>query len=219
MSLTIQALRRSTSAYTGIRSFASSAVRRAAAAGGEKKSLPWMSSAIYSTALTVTTSTIALCDNDGSNNDDPDFISKIKSKLESTESMDAILSTLGSSAQYIFDSGIPTNLSYGFFAGYISGLALKKLGRIASVSLGMAFLGLQSLAYSGYIDVNHQKIAGEVEKLLDRNQDGKVDVEDVKGVIEEVRKVAEYGLGSGEGGLAVSGGGFGLGFYGGLRSG
>lgn len=188
----------------------------------QNNSLPRMSSALYSTALTVTTSTIALCDNDGSknNDDDQDFISKIKSKLESSElPIDDLLSTLGSSAQSIFDSGIPTNLSYGFFAGYISGLALKKLGRIASVSLGMAFLGLQSLAYAGYIDVNHQKIAGEVEKILDRNQDGKVDVEDVKNVIEEVRKVAEYGLGSGEGGLAVSGGGFGLGFYGGLRSG
>lgn len=183
-------------------------------------SMPLISSALYSTALTLSTTTIVLCDN----GDDQDFISKIKSKIESSsfaspESIDALLSTIGASAQSIFDSGIPTNLSYGFFAGYISGLALKKIGRIASISLGMGFLAMQTLAYKGYIDVNHQKIAGEVEKLLDRNNDGKVDVEDLKGVIEDMQKVAEHNLGTGEGGLAVSGGGFGLGFYGGLRSG
>lgn len=80
---------------------------------------------------------------------------------------------------------------------------------------------MQALAYQGYIDVNHQKIAGEVEKLLDRNKDGKVDAEDLKGVIDDVRKVAGYGLESSgkEGELLVSGSGFSLGFYGGLRSG
>jgi len=78
---------------------------------------------------------------------------------------------------------------------------------------------MQTLAYQGYIVVNHEKISKEVENILDRNNDGKVDVEDLKGVIEDVRKVAEHGLGFSQGGLAVSGGGFGLGFYGGLKSG
>ena len=182
-----------------------------------------MSSILYTTALTVSTTTMTLCESD-----DQDFISKIKSTIESSsltspeETMNTLLSTIGSTAQTAFDSGVPTNLSYGFFAGYVSGLALKKLGRIASVSLGVAFLGLQGLAYSGYIDVNHDKIAYEVEKILDRNKDGKVDVEDLKGVIEDVKSVAGYGLensGKKEGELLVSGSGFGLGFYGGLRSG
>lgn len=181
-----------------------------------------MASALCSTALTTTTTTsIALCDSD------EDFITKIKSKIESSylsdtsksDSMEVLLSTVGASAQSVFDSGIPTNLSYGFFAGYVSGLALKKIGRVASVSLGLGFLGLQALAYQGYIVVDHAKIAGEVERILDRNKDGRVDVEDLRGLIEDVRRVAEHGLGSVEGGLAVSGGGFGLGFYGGLRSG
>eukprot|EP00956_Cyclotella_meneghiniana_P000047 scaffold108_cov23-Cyclotella_meneghiniana.AAC.3 len=186
-----------------------------------------MSSIFYTTALTVsTTTTMTFCE---SNDDDQDFISKIKSTIESSsssltspETMNALLSAIGSMAQSAFDSGVPTNLSYGFFAGYVSGLALKKLGRIASVSLGFAFLGLQGLAYSGYIDVNHDKIAYEVEKILDRNKDGKVDVEDIKGVIDDVKSVAGYGLENGgkkEGELLVSGSGFGLGFYGGLRSG
>ncbi|KAL3804472.1 hypothetical protein HJC23_002511 [Cyclotella cryptica] len=186
-------------------------------------SLPWIASALCSVALTKSTTATAFCDD----NDDRDFIAKIKAKLEAstlsdftkTDSMEALLSKLGNSAQTVFDSGIPTNFSYGFFAGYVSGLALKKIGRAASVTLGVGFLTLQALAYNGYVDVNHEKISKEVEKILDRNQDGKVDAEDLKGVIEEIRKVAEHGLGGGEGGLAVSGGGFGLGFYGGLRSG
>lgn len=155
----------------------------------------------------------------------PNLPATIISSLDQV-SVDALLSKLGSQAQLAINSGIPTNFSYGFFAGYVSGLALKKIGKAASITFGLGFLALQTLAYHGYIDVNHEKISKEVERVLDRNQDGKVDQVDLRNIIEEIRKVAEFGLGGGEeedgsGGskLAVSGGGFGLGFYGGLRSG
>ena len=183
-------------------------------------------------AITSTTTAIALCeDKDDSGNGDDDFIAKIKAKMSSqslpdigdmqnSEVLNTLATTLGSNVSLALSSGIPTDLSYGFFAGYFSGLALKKVGKVASVTLGLGFLGLQTLAYNGYIEVHHEKLQQEVEKLLDRNNDGVVDADDVKSVLEDVRKVAGFGLdGNGDKKLLASGGGFGMGFYGGLRSG
>ncbi|KAL7524193.1 hypothetical protein ACHAWF_000853 [Thalassiosira exigua] len=182
-------------------------------------------SALYSAAA----ATVALCDdkNEGKGNDE-DFISKIRSKMESqsfempdlssNDTVNAIATSLGSQISLVISSGIPTDISYGFFAGYFSGLALKKMGKIASVTLGASFLALQTLAYHGYVDVHHEKLQKKVEELLDRNNDGVVDGEDLMGALEEVKKVAGFGLGDNKS-LAASGGGFGLGFWGGLRSG
>mmetsp|Transcript_12382 Transcript_12382/g.26996 ORF Transcript_12382/g.26996 Transcript_12382/m.26996 type:complete len:270 (+) Transcript_12382:115-924(+) len=177
----------------------------------------------------------ALCQsrNDDDNNDQ-DFFSKIKSKMEEgslskifsldDETVNSILTTVGSKAQSAIDSGIPGNLSYGFLMGYLSGLALKKVGKMASIGLGLSFVALQSLAYSGYIEVNHEKLEKELyEKVLDRNKDGKVDSEDLRSILEDVKKIVAHGLLEGESGenskAIAGGGGFGLGFLGGLRSG
>mmetsp|Transcript_31222 Transcript_31222/g.66054 ORF Transcript_31222/g.66054 Transcript_31222/m.66054 type:complete len:260 (+) Transcript_31222:43-822(+) len=183
---------------------------------------------------TLSTATIVLCENNNNSDDDENFISKLKSKLQNqsipTMDIDAIATSLGSSITSILtsrtldsviSSGIPTDLSYGFFAGYFSGLALKKIGRVAGVALGASFLALQTLAYAGYIDVHHEKLQEEVEGLLDRNQDGVVDAEDLRRVLGDVKKVAGFGLedGASDAKLMASGGGFGLGFWGGLRSG
>ena len=169
---------------------------------------------------------MTLCDNKNSGGDDEDIISKIRSKIESqsfpdlqnNDTLNSIATTIGSEISTAISSGIPTDLSYGFFAGYFSGLALKKVGRVASVTLGMSFLALQTLAYHGYIDVHHEKIQKQVEELLDRNNDGVVDGEDLKSLVEEVKKVAGFGLEDNKQ-LMASGGGFGMGFLGGLRSG
>ena len=94
------------------------------------------------------------------------------------------------------------------------------------------------MAYNGYIDVNHDKLGRQIEEILDRNGDGKVDTEDLERVVEEVKRVVGFGLlddneededgkeeEGGEGGKKIKakamagGGGFGLGFLGGLRSG
>ena len=203
---------------------------------GRSTILGVLTSLAYTTA---TTTSIALCENkkddNNSNNDDQDFISKIKSKLESqsfddltnniqidNETLNSILTSLGTQISKSLSSGIPTDISYGFIAGYFSGLALKKIGKVASITLGMSFMALQTLAYSGYIDVHHDKLQKQVESILDRNNDGVVDGEDVKSILEEVRKVAGFGLeedGGNDKKLLASGGGFGMGFYGGLRSG
>lgn len=189
-----------------------------------------LTSLAYS-SLSITTTT-ALCDTSGNSNtnndggDDQDFISKIRSildsqsfplDLENNQALNSILSSMGGQVSTAISSGIPTDLSYGFFAGYFSGLALKKIGKVASITLGISFLALQTLAYNGYIEVHHEKLQKEVEQLFDRNGDGVVDGQDIKSALEEVRKVAGFGLEDKN--LVASGGGFGMGFWGGLRSG
>jgi len=207
------------------------------------------SSALYGAASAARTNeTPALCSNNkddtsSNSNDDEDFISKVKAKINSQSiaelssslpanmNMDELLSTLGSQAQLALNSGIPTNLSYGFFAGYLSGFALKKIGRAASLTFGVGFVILQTLAYQGYVDVNHDKLAKQIEGVLDRNGDGVVDGEDLRSVVDELRRVVGFGIeagkeGEGEDGrnddqvkAIAGGGGFGMGFLGGLRSG
>lgn len=208
------------------------------------------SSALYGAAAAAasaarTNETPALCSSNNSNsNDDEDFISKVKAKINSQSiaelssslpanmNMDELLSTIGSQAQLALNSGIPTNLSYGFFAGYLSGFALKKIGRAASLTFGVGFVILQTLAYQGYVDVNHDKLAKQIEGVLDRNGDGVVDGEDLRSVVDELRRVVGFGIeggkeeGEDEDGrnddqvkAIAGGGGFGMGFLGGLRSG
>mmetsp|Transcript_9648 Transcript_9648/g.16535 ORF Transcript_9648/g.16535 Transcript_9648/m.16535 type:complete len:299 (+) Transcript_9648:238-1134(+) len=215
------------------------------------------SSALYGAAAAAasaarTNETPALCSNNNndntssnSNDDDEDFISKVKAKINSQSiaelssslpanmNMDELLSTIGSQAQLALNSGIPTNLSYGFFAGYLSGFALKKIGRAASLTFGVGFVILQTLAYQGYVDVNHDKLAKQIEGVLDRNGDGVVDGEDLRSVVDDLRRVVGFGIEAGKEGedggedgrnddqvkALAGGGGFGMGFLGGLRSG
>jgi len=192
------------------------------------------STIVFGVLTSLGSSTLALCESSSnqsnSNNDnddsDQDFIAKIKSKLEDFQiednaTLNSIATSLGVQVSSALASGIPTDISYGFFAGYFSGLALKKIGKVASITLGASFLALQTLAYNGYIDVHHEKLQKEVEGMLDRNNDGVVDSEDLKGMLDDVKKIAGFKLDddSTNKKLYASGGGFTIGFYGGLRSG
>jgi uncharacterized membrane protein (Fun14 family) len=75
----------------------------------------------------------------------------------------------------------------------------------------MGFVVLQSLQYSGYIQVDHGKFRKDMERILDLDQDGKVDEMDIRIVYNKIRNILEYNL--------PAGGGFAAGFLGGLRSG
>jgi hypothetical protein len=73
--------------------------------------------------------------------EDESMFSKIVKKNKSgsfdwNATLDGIASEIGGKVQGAVDSGIPTQLSYGFVCGYCSGLALKKAGRIAAVVFG-----------------------------------------------------------------------------------
>jgi uncharacterized membrane protein (Fun14 family) len=48
-----------------------------------------------------------------------------------------------------------TQLGVGGIAGLCVGYALIKIGRLIALILGLAFLGLQALAYKGIININY----------------------------------------------------------------
>jgi len=57
-------------------------------------------------------------------------------------------------------------LGFGGLAGLVSGYALKKIGKVLAFVLGVFFIGLQLLAYAGYVEVNWTRIQHDVEPLF-----------------------------------------------------
>lgn len=51
-----------------------------------------------------------------------------------------------------------TQLGVGGVAGLCSGYALKKMGKIVAFIIGLAFIGLQALAYRGIININYDAL-------------------------------------------------------------
>ena len=109
----------------------------------------------------------------------------------------------------VYYSGVPTQVTYGFLAGYCSGLALKKAGQIAGTIIGCGFIFLQTLSYYGYIDIQHDKFKATVENTLDVNKDGKVDKSDLQKYFDKLTVVLTYNM--------PSGAGFVGGFLGGMK--
>lgn len=70
---------------------------------------------------------------------------------------------------------------------------------------------LQTLAYQGYIQVDHVRIRHDLESYFDLNRDGKINHEDRALATKKVMDVLQFNL--------PAGSGFTAGFIGGLRSG
>jgi uncharacterized membrane protein (Fun14 family) len=75
----------------------------------------------------------------------------------------------------------------------------------------LGFLGVQTLANFGYINVDHTRIGDDFNRALDVNQDGVVDEKDMSLAYEYTMKKLTLNL--------PAGCGFAAGFVGGLRSG
>jgi FUN14 domain-containing protein 1 len=156
------------------------------------------------------TSAVVMCDAAGKDNDT--WIKKDSDgKMDWNATADAMAQTLGAQIGAGIETGIPTQLSYGFVCGYCSGYALKKVGKAAAVVLGLGFITLQTLQYSGYIQVDHSKMKKDVEGWMDFNDDGQINAEDGKVGMNQLWKVLEFNM--------PAGGGFAAGFVGGIRSG
>lgn len=167
-------------------------------------------------AGSCSTAAVALCDG-GEKNDDDGILTKLTKMVGGDENLDfngqvdKVAKQLGSKIQAAVETGVPTQLSYGFVCGYASGYAMKKVGKVGAVVFGLGFCTLQSLSYAGYITVDHKKIEKNVMGLMDLNDDGKVDSEDGAKAMEKVQEVLSYNL--------PAGGGFATGFVAGVRSG
>lgn len=57
-------------------------------------------------------------------------------------------------------------LSFGALAGFAAGYALKKIGKLAALALGLLFIALQVLAYYGFVTINWLEVQNRVDPLL-----------------------------------------------------
>lgn len=57
-------------------------------------------------------------------------------------------------------------IGFGAAAGFVVGFALKKLGKLVAVAVGLLFVVLQLLAYFGYVTIEWGRIQNEVEPML-----------------------------------------------------
>ena len=61
-------------------------------------------------------------------------------------------------------------LTFGGLAGFASGYALKKVGKLLAIALGLLFVSIQLLAYAGYLTVDWLRIQESVNPLLESEQ-------------------------------------------------
>jgi uncharacterized membrane protein (Fun14 family) len=61
---------------------------------------------------------------------------------------------------------LASQLGVGLVAGYSVGFALKKIGKILAVALGLVFVIVQLLAVAGFLTVHWDAVERSVEPLL-----------------------------------------------------
>lgn len=91
-----------------------------------------------------------------------------------------------------------------------SGTAAKTLGKAMAVAIGFIYVAVQSAAYSGYIDVNWDKVQREAISKIDTDGDGKITEKDAQAYWAKLKKMLTYNL--------PSASGFSVGFLYGLRA-
>lgn len=60
-------------------------------------------------------------------------------------------------------------LGFGGIAGFLVGYALKKVGKVVAIVLGILFVILQVLAYYGFVSINWIEVQKSVDPLLETN--------------------------------------------------
>jgi uncharacterized membrane protein (Fun14 family) len=58
-------------------------------------------------------------------------------------------------------------ISFGLIAGFASGYAFKKLGKLMAFAVGLLFIALQILAFYGLVTINWGEIQSRVDPLLE----------------------------------------------------
>ncbi len=58
-------------------------------------------------------------------------------------------------------------LSFGALAGFAAGYALKKVGKIVAVLVGLLFIALQILAYYGFIQIDWLAVQERFDPVLE----------------------------------------------------
>jgi uncharacterized membrane protein (Fun14 family) len=93
--------------------------------------------------------------------------------------------------------------------GACVGVASKKLAKDAMYGVGLAFIGLQTLAYLGYVDINWKRIESDIVKAVDQDGDGKLSISDGTALLGKFLRFLGRGL--------PNAAGFTTGFYVGVK--
>ena len=88
---------------------------------------------------------------------------------------------------------------FGSGLGTAAGYALRIVGKAAAFTVGASFIGLQTLSYLGYVQVDWRKVERDTTARLDRDGDGKVTANDLALVWREVESVLIFNCPAGTG--------------------
>lgn len=58
-------------------------------------------------------------------------------------------------------------IAFGAVAGFVAGYALKKLGKVVALTLGVLFVIIQLLAWGGFLTVNWGAVQDTMDPLLE----------------------------------------------------
>jgi uncharacterized membrane protein (Fun14 family) len=62
---------------------------------------------------------------------------------------------------------LASQLGVGLVAGFAVGYALKKVGKVLAVAVGLIFVTIQVLAWQGFLTVNWLEVQARVDPLLE----------------------------------------------------
>lgn len=60
-------------------------------------------------------------------------------------------------------------LGFGAVAGFAAGFALKKVGKLVAIAVGLLFVVVQVLAYYGFISINWTAVQSSVDPMFTPN--------------------------------------------------
>jgi FUN14 domain-containing protein 1 len=103
------------------------------------------------------------------------------------------------------------NVSFGAVMGFCSGYALKQVGKALAFVVGIAFIGLQAVRSTGYVDVDWEKVKQDMTKKIDATGDGTLTADDAKLWWQSFKSLMTKNL--------PGAGGFSFGFLYGVKSG
>ena len=123
-----------------------------------------------------------------------------KAKAEDDNAFDALAAAAGRAL-----GPLAGQLTFGTCLGCCAGYALKSVGRSAAFVVGVTFVGLQTLQYCGYININWGKVQKDVVGVFDKDGDGTVGRADLKSHWDSVMRVLRFNLPSSAGfGIGVA---------------
>jgi uncharacterized membrane protein (Fun14 family) len=102
-------------------------------------------------------------------------------------------------------------LGFGAIMGYCSGIAMHKVGKVLAVTIGVGFIGIQTIVSFGWIEVDWVKLKIDFIQKVDTTGDGLLSADDAKVYWQKLKNLLTNKI--------PSAGGFSMGFLYGVRYG